>query len=1055
MGGCAPGAVAVRADKAQHGQHARGTHRLFFASLAFLASWRFNCVSWRLVPVVILLLLRSSARADIQIAPADTRAKVTVAADKGYQWTEGAYEVWLLEGNFAVRQGDSSVRGDSAVIWIDKQGQFPTSVHAVVAYVEGNVVIEQQGRTTTTGHATATNSGTARQPSQSPPWLGRLYSDHAPEIKAAAVFKEPSAKPPVYRRAVERRFPQGDIQRTQFAESAPNVVPQFPIAPAGTRRVQASERSSVPPSIQYQQNPNNPQEFAAIVTGGIRIRIDGPGLPVPGSVAVGRTVDIEADRVVVWSPSDIQTYFSGGANEDEMVPLELYLEGDIVFREGERVVYAQSMYYNVPQRSGVILNAEALTPLANYAGLVRLRADVLRQVSADQFVAEGASVTTSRLAMPSYEFRSGTLVFRDLQQPVTAAVTGEPIIDPLTGMPRIIHRQEVSSTNNVVYVEGLPVFYWPVLATDLRKPTFYIEELQLKNDDIFGNSVHTRWDTYQVLGITEPPEGTDWTFDVDYLSNRGLAGGTRFSYDRDFLFGSPERTAGLLDAWFVDDGGVDTLGLDRIGLIPTEEFRGRLLGRHRQELPNHWTLTAELGYITDRNFLEQFFEREWDDQKDQDTRIEIKRTVENQSLALELQPRINDFFLETERLPELNHFVIGQSLLMDRLTWYEHTTLGYLRQNPAAPATDLRDPFSLLPYEAPVEGERVATRQALELPLDAGPMKVVPFALGELAHWGDDLTQDDLQRAYGQLGLRTSLPIWSVDPTVENHLFNLHGLAHKVTFEGQFSFTDASEDLAQLPLYDELDDNNIQQFRRRLPFQLYGGPGLVPPEFDERFYGVRRGLQDNVTGPIEIAEDLEVFRFGVRQRWQTKRGPPDNRRIIDWINFDTGLEVFPDEEDNFGENLGLADYDFRWHVGDRLTLLSTGAADFFSQGQKFFTVGGYLNRPPRGQIFLGFRSLEGPITSNVLLASFSYRMSPKWASSFGLTFDLGNDGALGENFTITRIGESFLFSVGVNADQTRDNVGLALSLEPRFLPRSSFSRRTGIQVAPAGAFGVE
>jgi hypothetical protein len=617
--------------------------------------------------------------------------------------------------------------------------------------------------------------------------------------------------------------------------------------------------------------------------------------------------------------------------------------------------------------------------------------------------------------------------------------------------------QTVTSTNNVVFVEGVPVFYWPVLATDAREPTFYIQKATIKNDSIFGTSIETDWNMYQLLGWQTPPEGTDWSISLDYLSKRGPAAGTKFTYDRDFLFNRPERTFGLADAWFIDDGGEDVLGIGRMGLIPEEDIRGRVLTRHRQELPNHWLLTAELGYISDRNFLEQYFEREWDEQPDARTGIELKQTLDNSSLALAIDTRINDFFMETEQLPRLDHFWIGQSLWTDRLTWYEHTSVGYFRQNPASVPVDPRDAatFGFLPYESPVEGERVATRQALELPLDAGPMKVVPFILGEAAHWGETLDQDDLQRVYGQAGLRTSLPIWAVDPAIESHLLNLHGLAHKITLEGEFSVTDASEDLSQFPLYDEIDDNNIQHFRRRLAFQTFGGPPPVPLAFDERFYAVRRGLMDSVTGPTEIAEDLKVFRLGLRQRWQTKRGPPENRRIIDWITLDTHAEVFPDEDENFGENVGLIDYDFRWHVGDRLTLLSDGAADFFSQGGKLFSIGASLSRPPRGNLFLGFRSLEGPISSNVLLASYSYRMSPKWASSLGLTYDLSNNGAMGQTFTLTRIGESFLFSLGFNADRGRDNVGVAVALEPRFLPRTSFGRRTGIVVPPAGAYGIE
>lgn len=41
----------------------------------------------------------------------------------------------------------------------------------------------------------------------------------------------------------------------------------------------------------------------------------------------------------------------------------------------------------------------------------------------------------------------------------------------------------------------------------------------------------------------------------------------------------------------------------------------------------------------------------------------------------------------------------------------------------------------------------------------AGAVKLVPYALGELAHWGQDLTGQPIDRAYGQVGIRSSLPM--------------------------------------------------------------------------------------------------------------------------------------------------------------------------------------------------------------------------------------------------------------------------------------------------------
>ena len=122
---------------------------------------------------------------------------------------------------------------------------------------------------------------------------------------------------------------------------------------------------------------------------------------------------------------------------------------------------------------------------------------------------------------------------------------------------------------------------------------------------------------------------------------------------------------------------------------------------------------------------------------------------------------------------------------------------------------------SHLPWEPQNrQGERLVTRHEFDLPVQLGPVKVVPYALGELGHWGEDLAGNQLNRAYYQVGLRSSLPMWTADPTVESALWNVHGLAHKVEFEGEFSHARANRHMDDdpMPLYDPLDDNQIEAF---------------------------------------------------------------------------------------------------------------------------------------------------------------------------------------------------------------------------------------------------
>ena len=105
-------------------------------------------------------------------------------------------------------------------------------------------------------------------------------------------------------------------------------------------------------------------------------------------------------------------------------------------------------------------------------------------------------------------------------------------------------------------------------------------------------------------------------------------------------------------------------------------------------MPGDWQLSGELGLISDRNFLEQYFELEWDTFKDQTTELDLKRLIENQSFEITAEVRPNGFVTDTQWLPRFDHFILGQSLLFDRLTWHAHTSVGYAQMQTASAPTD-------------------------------------------------------------------------------------------------------------------------------------------------------------------------------------------------------------------------------------------------------------------------------------------------------------------------------------------------------------------------------
>jgi hypothetical protein len=810
----------------------------------------------------------------------------------------------------------------------------------------------------------------------------------------------------------------------------------------GAQSFEFSGRGGVDPELRTIPRPETGDSLIAI-SRGIRLKFGGASvLTSSGPMDLG-TVLIEADRALIWT-ADFNRLMS---SKIDGLPIEVYLEGNVVFQQGPRTIYADRMYYNVQSENGMVLGAEILTPAPQYEGIVRLKADVIEQRSRQSFLAYNAAVTSSRLGVPRYWLQADRLSLEDSRPSVDASSSAALLRTGTTSM-------EATARNNFVYLEGVPVLYWPVMTTNVDSPNFYLRSAKFKNDSIFGQQLFLDWDLYQLLGI-DGPDGTDWRLSTDYLTERGFAFGTSYRYNlpRTFL---PGPATGFFDAWGLSDRGLDTLGSDRVDLFPERDTRGRITLRHRQYLTPDWELWAELGMISDRNFLEQFFEREWDEEKDFATALRLRHYRDNQLLDILGQPRVNRFFTETEWLPKMEHYLLGQSFF-DVFTWYAHSHVAYAHQRVASTPLNAADAakFQLQPWEVDAEGIRAGTRQELALPVNAGPIKLVPYLNGEVMTWGEDVTGNPLTRLTGQAGIRSSLPFWRVYPEVQNRLFNVNGIAHKGAWNTEFFYGDTNKEFSQLPLYDPLDDNAQEHFRRRLVFNTFGG--TLPPEFDNRSYAIRQGLQRYVTAASqEVVADQMQVRLGLDQRWQTKRGLAGRERIADLFEFDVDGILFPKaERDNFGETVGAINYDFRFHAGDRYTLLSDGYFDLFDGGLQVISGGFMITRPGRGDYYFGLTSLQGPVDSLVANSNINYRLNDKWIFNGGSTFDFGEVGNVGQSVSLVRVGESFLAQVGFSVDTGRDNASFFFNLEPRFFPFRGTGNLGGQVIPPAGLYGLE
>ena len=206
------------------------------------------------------------------------------------------------------------------------------------------------------------------------------------------------------RRASNRfSFPnRSSLPPPRFANDRPSPkrdFQQFPLLD-GWRLAFGRDSCSWCVDVTTNRNHHRPElgETVIIARGGVTVLIRDVTAQLPnGEFMELGTISLSADRVVGWLP--LVTDLFNGTTDISQAEGELYLEGDIVFRQGERIIYAESMYYNINAERGMVLDAEAITTIPDYQGIVRLKADVLQQVARGNFIAFDAAVTSSRMGV--------------------------------------------------------------------------------------------------------------------------------------------------------------------------------------------------------------------------------------------------------------------------------------------------------------------------------------------------------------------------------------------------------------------------------------------------------------------------------------------------------------------------------------------------------------------------------------------------------------------------------------------------------------------------------
>ena len=987
---------------------------------------------WLLVAsAVIIMAAATLTRAPIQGASDETLvgnpvSQIRISAEWSQEWHEEQGTVALFRGQCRIEQGGSTYTADSLVVWAHEAEENPGKIERLTVYLEGDVRIEEA------------NSSRTDQSH----WLD-IDATRGITLKVRGrATDRPGRDDPLFKRAVQRKSgpSRSKLRQTQLTVPVTNDVdptwqPVKMQSPAGLRRIRISPRSFGSP-FNIDSDPSTdttPPEQITRITGGVNILVEGVGLD--NGIDLG-VIDLSADRVVIWTDEVLST----DKLQRPEQKYQVYLEGNIVIRQRDNVsqlnnkITAKRAFYDASDNRALILDAELETYATQLDSSIRMRAERIRQNSIKNYHAQNAWVTTSQYGMPGYRVQASDIFIENRDQGLLADNT-PPRIDPQTGVLVPQDHYWITSLNSQFLVDQFPIFTAPQVSVPVENISANtpLQGVQVGVDRVFGASVRTTWDAFSLFGLTRPDNpNVKLSLLADYYSKRGPGAGANGSYLGTDANGNPY--AGSIFGLYVNDGGLDNLGLGRRTLVPKGVNRGIFQWEHRYDLASTGTtLFGEISDVSDRNFREAFRRQDFDKNKDLETKAEVNQKLsDNAAATLMARTQLNAYENNTQWLPRGDLYFLGEPLLNEHMNYSSHSSAGYAVTNLASAPTDPNDIATPLPWMINGQGLVAQTRHEVELPFNLGAIRVAPFVLGEAAFWGDSFTGNSVDRLYGRAGFRASVSFQKVMPLVQSEIFNLNGLAHKSLLSAEYGFASSTQSLSNIAQWNEFDDNAQERFRMRLVDNTFGG--VLPPQFDPRFYAVRQGAGSTVTAPYnELVASQQVLRLNWFQRLQTKVGPPERQRIKDWMTLDLGASIFPDaNRDNFGQTIGLANARYAWHVGDRTSILASALYDFFPEGQQLWSVGMLNQRSLRGSLYVGVRQVKGgTLDSQIATMTYSYVLSPKWVTTATTAYDLGEGMSRGQGFTITRVGEWLLFHLGGNYDVSKNNVGLGFSVEPR------------------------
>lgn len=436
-------------------------------------------------------------------------------------------------------------------------------------------------------------------------------------------------------------------------------------------------------------------------------------------------VEAKSDTILAWKKLEVDNLSSVGAKNKQAsfrqkaLVDEIYIPNFTYGKIGEKLRFnADSAYIDVRKKQVTLTNTflsvstgqKRMMKKAKKEVKIYIRAKKVEIDKSTVIYLRDALISTCSFAKPHYSIKVDTVkIVRKKSRKQVSPGEGRTPLSKGAYQVDTINLYGININAASILALAPKKNYELIKGRKLKKP--FLRGIQYSNGNLYGSKLN-------ILTAYESPPEKQLNFNLFISEKRGIGIEPAIKYEIN-------NHQGYVESFFLHDKGPDpTIDYQR-QFLPQEvknRFRLHLFDKYTRHLngkDNFYTenmyIITEFDRISDKHLLPEFMEREFKEEREPTSLVQLQYIRDNLGLTITGEFRINSFQTKTEYLPEISLALLNQRLKIP--AYYTNlSSASYLRKK-FAKSIDRDD----------VSTTRLTTTNEIYLPIKVWVLTLTPF----------------------------------------------------------------------------------------------------------------------------------------------------------------------------------------------------------------------------------------------------------------------------------------------------------------------------------------